>query len=327
MLKVGLIGCGFMGSMHAACYKVLSDKVEITAIADVREEKALAQGTNAKIYRDADELIENADVDFIDICLPTYLHTEYAVKAMKKGRDVFVEKPLCRTEEEAEQLLAVQKETGRTVQVGQVVRFNKPYNWLKDAVESKKYGKLLSASFHRLSPYPTWAWDGWLHDFKRSGSMVLDLHIHDLDFVRYMLGEPDTVSAVGSKRPDGQTDYVFTTMNYGDAAVKCEASWSFPESYAFSAGFTALFEKAAATCEGADLTLFPEDGAAQKIVLAEEFAGKLEGQGNISSLGDYFTEIKYFVERMENRAMPEIAPMSEGAASVKLALKAYKCIE
>ena len=111
MFKVGLIGCGFMGTMHINCYKAMSDRVEIVAVADLRADKAkeLAEGTSAVIYNSAEELINNADVDFVDICLPTYLHTKYAVMAMEKGFNVFVEKPLCMNEEEAALLLETQK--------------------------------------------------------------------------------------------------------------------------------------------------------------------------------------------------------------------------
>jgi len=77
MLKVGLIGCGFMGAMHANCYKNIAG-VELVAFADLRKEKAeeLAKGTNAVIYSDGKELIEKANVDIVDICLPTFLHAE-----------------------------------------------------------------------------------------------------------------------------------------------------------------------------------------------------------------------------------------------------------
>lgn len=80
MLKVGLIGCGFMGTMHVNCYKNIAG-VELVAFADIRREKAevLAQDTSAVIYGDGKDLIENANVDIIDICLPTFLHAEYAM--------------------------------------------------------------------------------------------------------------------------------------------------------------------------------------------------------------------------------------------------------
>ena len=124
MLKVGLIGCGFMGTMHANCYKNIKD-VEIVALADLRKEKAeeLAAGTNAVIYGDGKDLIENAELDIIDICLPTYLHCEYALLAMEKCKYVFVEKPVALKKDEGKKLLKKQAQTGCNVQIGQVIRF------------------------------------------------------------------------------------------------------------------------------------------------------------------------------------------------------------
>ena len=81
MLKVGLIGCGFMGAMHANCYRNI-DGVQVVAVADIRREKAEALAEGAAIYGDGLELIEQADVDIIDICLPTFLHAKYALAAM-----------------------------------------------------------------------------------------------------------------------------------------------------------------------------------------------------------------------------------------------------
>ena len=149
MIKVGLIGCGYMGTMHKNCYAALSNQVEVAAVADVRPEKAkaLAEGTNAVIYDSAEALINNADVDYVDICLPTYLHAQYTIAAMKKGFHVFVEKPLCMSKEECAEILKTQEETGKMAQVGQVIRFWDEYVWLKEVKESGKYGKVISASF------------------------------------------------------------------------------------------------------------------------------------------------------------------------------------
>ena len=98
MIKIGLIGCGFMGGMHAACYKALEELgVQVVATADIRADRAenLAKLSGAKTYASGMELIEQADVDAVDICLPTDMHVAHAVAAMRKGRNVFVEKPIC----------------------------------------------------------------------------------------------------------------------------------------------------------------------------------------------------------------------------------------
>ena len=195
MSKVGIIGCGFMGSMHAACYQALG--VQIAAVADPRREYAekIAEKCGCEIYETGMELIDGADVDAVDICLPTDLHVRHAVAAMRKGLNVFVEKPVCMREEEMEEILRVKQETGRLVQVGQVIRFWSEYVWLKEAADSGCFGRVLCGEFRRLSPYPTWASEGWLHKPERSGGVAIDMHVHDVDYVRYLMGEPDTVRA------------------------------------------------------------------------------------------------------------------------------------
>jgi len=329
MLKVGLIGCGYMGMMHLNCYKALADKVEIAAIADIREEKTkeFSEGISPAIYNSAEELINNADVDFVDICLPTYLHTKYAVMAMEKGFDVFVEKPLCMTEEEAELLKETQKKTGKLAQVGQVIRFWDEYVWLKEAKESGRYGKVISASFKRLSPYPGWAWDNWLHQKDKSGGMALDLHIHDIDFARYLMGDPKEVCVNGINNKDGLTDYILTSYHYDDAVVTCEGCWSYPADFRFTMAYCVMFEKATVYFDSAsgDFILYPAEGGSEKIEIKKDFDGNVEG-GNVGSLAGYYNELKYFVDRLENPALTDIASIEEGAKSVKYALMGYNQI-
>ena len=165
MLKIGLIGCGFMGAMHANCYKNI-EGVELVALADIRIEKAkeLANGTQAKLYGDGMELIELADVDVIDICLPTFLHAKYALAAMDKVKYLFVEKPVTLTIEESEALMEKSRETGCNVQIGQVIRFWDEYVALKEMVDAHTYGRVVNANFRRLSPRPDWGWNDWLLD-------------------------------------------------------------------------------------------------------------------------------------------------------------------
>ena len=92
MIKVGLIGCGFMGGMHAACYEALAPLgVKVTAVADVRPEFAQKLAGDAAVFATGMELIANADVDVVDICLPTHLHTAHAVAAMKAGKHTFID--------------------------------------------------------------------------------------------------------------------------------------------------------------------------------------------------------------------------------------------
>ncbi len=323
MLKVGIIGCGFMGGMHAACYKELNG-VELFAIADVRAEKAneMAEKYGVKnIYASGKELIENAEVDIIDICLPTFLHTEHAELAMKKVKNVFIEKPVCFSKEEGERLLKLEKETGAKVQVGQSLRFADEWKWLKETVDKKTYGEMKTAVFRRLSPLPTWGWENWLHNAEMSGSVALDLHIHDVDFMRYAFGEPDSFTSTVQRNEKGVIDQIFTTYKYGKSVVTIEGAWDYPEDFPFEEGFRIKFEKATVVYAlGEGITVYKEGGGTEKVEITPSFEGVNDIGGNISSLGEYYNEFKYCTERIISGEPLEVATLSEAVKSMELAL-------
>lgn len=241
-MKVGVIGCGGMGTTHYLSLKALSSQmdVEVVALADCREEflqKAAAEFPEARTYTYGMELIERENLDAVHICLPSYLHTEHAVAAMKKGMNVLVEKPVCLTREEGELLLETQKETGVKVMVGQVVRAFDEYRYLKEVYANKTLGKLKSIVMQRVSGNVRWGFEGWFHDEKKSGSVVLDLHIHDLDFLRYMLGEPDDFEVRATTFDSGMINQVITTYEFGDVFATAEGVWDVSPTPKFQADF------------------------------------------------------------------------------------------
>ena len=320
MLKVGLIGCGFMGTMHANCYKNL-EGVTLAAVADLRREKAEGLAcADTVIYGDGKELIEKADVDVIDICLPTYLHTEYALVAMDKVKYLFIEKPVALTVAESEQLLKKQQETGCRVQIGQVIRFWDEYVALRDIVRSGKYGKVVNANFRRISPSPDWGWNNWLHNTELSGGAGQDLHIHDVDFVLSLFGEPKTLYSVKNSLGE-KNGYVNTLMQYDERVVTVEGTWTLPASHPFQASFRVVFEKAVVENDGGKFMLYTDSGAEEIVIEKKDIALSGGTQGNISDLGGYFNELYYFTQRAIAGAEIEEATLANGAASLKFLLE------
>ncbi len=321
MLKVGLIGCGFMGQMHANCYKNI-EGVTLAAVADIRKEKAeaIAEGTDAKIYGDGMELIENADVDVIDVCLPTYLHAKYALAAMDKVKHLFVEKPVTLTTEEGEALIEKSKATGCSVQIGQVIRFWDEYVALKEIVDENKYGKIVNAFFKRLSPRPDWGWNNWLLDFTLSGGAGQDLHIHDVDYVLSLLGEPKALYSVKNSLGE-KYSYVSTLMQYDDCCVTVEGTWDLPATHAFDAGFRVVFENAVVENAGGKFMVYTKDEAKEIVIEKKQLAGGEKAGGNISDLGGYYNELVYFTERAKNGEKIERAELSSAVASLKFLMK------
>lgn len=322
MIRIGLLGCGFMGGMHAACYEALSpERVQVTALSDMRASFAedLSKRTGATVFPDPASLIASADVDAIDICLPTFLHTRYALAAMKAGKDVFIEKPVCLHPEEMQQLLDAERESGRQVQIGQVLRFWNEYVWLKNAVQQETYGAFRSGSFYRLSAAPTWSQGDWYHDPELSGGLVVDMHVHDVDFVRHLLGDPDQVRAQAHRDSHGLISQIFSSYSYGtNAAVSIEASWDHPQSFPFTAGYCVRLEKAAAVYKSGRLMVYPDHGDPFVPRFAEIAEGSADAGGNISSLAGYYDELKYFVEGLEGMHPLQRATLADSIASVRL---------
>lgn len=321
MLNVGIIGCGFMGTMHANCYKNL-EGVRLAAVADLCAEKAqaLAEGTDAVIFTEGKDLIAQADLDIIDICLPTYLHAEFALLAMDKVKYLFIEKPVTLTVAESEALLAKQAETGCQVQVGQVIRFWDEYVALREIVTSGKYGKVVNANFRRISPTPTWGWNDWLRNPTLSGGAAQDLHIHDIDYVLSLFGEPNQVFSVKNCRSE-KNSYVNTLMVYEDHPVTVEGTWDLPESYPFQATFRVVFEDAVVENSGGKFMLYTANGAEELRIPKKEILSSGGTQGNISDLGGYINELVYFTQQAAQGAPIEEASLATATASLKFLLE------
>ena len=321
MLKIGLIGCGFMGSMHANCYNNIKD-ARVVAVADLRRERAeaLAKLSDAEIYGTGRDLIEHADVDAIDICLPTYLHAEHALLAMKKVRYVFVEKPVSLTLEEGETLIRAAKESDAEVQVGQVIRFWDEYVALADMIKRETYGRVVNASFRRLSPVPTWGWDNWLTDPVRSGGAGQDLHIHDVDYALSVFGRPERFYSVKNSLGT-ENDYVNTLMQYKDFCVSVEGTWGLPENYPFTATFRVVFENAVVENAGGKFLRYTADGVEEIAIEKAQIESAGESGGNISDLGGYYNELVYFCKQANSNSHIEKATLSDAVASLAFLLE------
>lgn len=330
MIKVGLIGAGFMGRTHAQCYAALPN-AELVAVADVRKENAkeVAKETGAKAFPNADALIANADVDMVDICLPTFLHAEYTIKAAQKGLHILCEKPIALNVKEAEAMLRAADKAKVKFMVAQVIRFWPEYMVLRDWIKTKKLGKLISLNCTRVSPRPTWGWQNWLNKAAKSGSALVDLHIHDVDFIRYILGDPIEVDAYGTQSKGGW-EHIFAVYTYPKkVSASAEGGWNFPASYPFKMAFSAVFAKGAIEFDSrcAQLAVYPEDGEPLYPEIPTIDLDTGDRGGNLSDIAGYFNEIQYFVNCLEKNEHPKIVTAVDARDSLALAMKELKIAE
>ena len=279
-VKIGLIGFGFMGTTHWGVYKGVKG-AKVVALADLDPAKRrgdiskvvgnIGGGDNSKpidlagvtVYDDALKLIREADVDMIDICVPTADHAKLAIAALKAGRHVFCEKPLCRTAAEAKAIVAAAKRAKGFFNVGLCVRAWPEYRAAYEYFKSGKAGKMLTATFKRVSPGVDGnSWKNWYMDGKVSGGALLDLHVHDTDEVNYFFGKPRSVTSVGANVVSrGAIDHVFTSYDFGGGRlVVAEGAWEQAKGATFEMSFTIVCEKATLKLDATGFNVFLKNG-------------------------------------------------------------------
>lgn len=327
MLKVGLIGCGGIGAVHAECWLILKDQVTLVAVADTCTEKAqkYADISGATVYADGMELLDREELDIVDICVPTFLHAEYVIRAAKSVKNIMVEKPVCIYEEEAVQLLETQLRTGARIQVGHVVRFTDAYKYLKEMVSSEKYGTVVAGEFVRISPRPFWMKGH--DDVNRTGSMGLDMHIHDADYIRYLMGgDPDSLDSWASRDENGSVQHIWSSYRYGKALLIAEASWDYPANFPFAGTFRVKLEQAAVVLDNQGIvTVYPVEGEAFRPKLAPPMT--MDMGINVSDMGPYCNEIKYFLDTILEDRPEGIASLSEAVASFRMVRKELSLVK
>jgi len=326
-VKGVLVGCGFMGGMHAQVYKVLPD-VELVAAVDPMKEAATEKlerlGYRIPVYATLAEAIQNESVDFVDICLPTDLHHRYAMEVLEAGKALFCEKPLALNLEDADAIVAAAKEKGISAQVGHCIRFWPEYQALTAYHQSGKGGQLLGLNLARRSGRPGYGVGDWLNDPKRSGGAALDLHIHDTDFVLALLGEPETIESRVTEDHSGPV-HIFSLMDYRGTTVSLEGGWGYPKHWGFQMTFQAIYEGAVLdfdSSNGKGLMICENDASPVEMRVEKPDTGaSRSGEGNISELGGYYNQLEYFTGCLRDGKAPTIATLQDARNSLALALK------
>ena len=342
-VRIGLIGLGFMGTTHFRIHRA-NPKCVIAAISDVDAKKLkgdisavvgnIGNDDNTKpldlkgvkVYADAMDLIADPEIDMVDICVPTAYHTKYVVAALKAGKHVFCEKPLCRKPEELKAIAAAAKGAKGFLNFGLCVRAWPEYRNAWEYYKSGKAGKMLSATFKRISPGVKGnSWKDWYMDGAISGGAMLDLHVHDADEVNYFFGKPKKVTSFGANIVSkGAIDHVVTVYDYGDGTlVTSEGGWEQSKAATFEMSFNIVCEKATIKLDQTGYGIYLNSGKVVK--------PKLDVKAGPTG---WHQELKYFVDSILKGKKPEKYQTVESVIdSMKIvfaemkSIKEKKCIK
>lgn len=315
MFKVGLIGAGTMGRTHFSAFRQLSN-AKVVAVCDSNYEKAKKlAGSEVKIFTDYNELLQDPKIDVVDICLPTHLHKDVVLASAKAGKHVFCEKPLALSLEEGHEMIEACKDANVQLGVGHVVRFFPDYYHLKDVLESGQIGEPKVVRTSRGGSFPFRKDDNWYGDYSRSGGPILDLVIHDFDFLLWLFGP---ISRVFAKTVKGQEnfDHALVTLRFENGVIAhVEGSWAQPKGTIFATSYEVAGTKG----------LYTYSSEESKSVVVRTSDGQ-QGARSVPksplSISPYAAQLDaYFNALATNQALPVSGEDAMDALKVALAAK------
>jgi predicted dehydrogenase len=236
LIRVGIVGIGFMGWIHWLAYQKMRG-VQVAAIS-TRDKRRLdgdwrgIQGnfgppgeqvdlTKVAAYAELDELLEDKRIDLVDITLPTYLHADVAIRALRAGKHVLCEKPMALRLSDCRRMVAAANKTKRLLFIAHVLPFFSEYEWALKVINSGKFGRVIGGAFRRVIVDPPWAKNFWSPE--HIGGPMLDLHIHDAHFIRLLFGMPEAVATQGRVR-NGLPAFWHTQFRFAERNLTVEAT-------------------------------------------------------------------------------------------------------
>jgi predicted dehydrogenase len=324
-VNVGVVGLGFMGVMHIKAYQLIRNARLVAVCDPVRQPvngvltdpggnvgDAAPVKLNMKqvqAYRELDQLLSDPGVDLVDVCVPTHLHPAVATAALKSRKHVLCEKPLARTSVQAKEIAAAADQAHGFFMPAMCMRFWPGWAWLKPAIAEKTYGEVLAARFRRVAEPPGWGRENYFKG-TQSGGALLDLHIHDTDFVQFCFGRPRSVFSSGLSKFSGAIDHVVTQYQFDSGVlVSAEGSWLVTPGGGFNMAYTVHFEDATADY---DLSRGPE---ALKVV---ERGKKRPRIIKCKGPDGYVRELQHMVDSIQNGVRPSIVTARDGLSAVQI---------
>ena len=326
-MGVAVVGCGFMGGVHLNAWSMIPE-AKIVAIVDVRKNMArpIARKFKTKAYSNLEQVTDEAEVDIVDICTPTYTHKQHVMTAVKARKQVLVEKPLALSLKDADQMIGAARKAGVKFMVAHCIRFFAEYARIKELVSQGAIGEPIISRGHRAGPLPMWGTRSWFLNSKMSGGVGIDLAIHDIDFTRWCFD--DRVKQVYARvgrlvhKKGVCDDHALIIMRFEhDGIAHIEASWAVPPQYPFTTYFEIAGRKGFISVDNLSVTpvTVMSNGKVEK--LSPETSSPVPGMP--FPIDPYYREIRHFADCVLNGTEP-MTNGEEAKKSLEVALAAIR---
>jgi predicted dehydrogenase len=311
-----------MAKVHGAAYAKMTNAQPV-AVVDIRKEAAdeLAASLGCQGFTDFETMMQAVHPDVIDVCTPTPYHKQYVIKAAEAGKHVVTEKPMGRSIEECEEMIAATERAGVKFMVAHVLRFFPEFATAKAQIDAGAVGKPAIVRTTRGGGFPMGTND-WYANVEMSGGLVLDLIIHDFDWLRWCFGDAERVFAKGlADRGLDHLDYALVTIRFKSGVIAhVEGTWANPS------GFTVKFEIAG---DKGLIDFYNKETA--PINVAQKDAGDAKKAGvaipeSPTAQNPYFLELQHFIDCIEKGCAPSITA-DDGMRAVEISLAALESIK
>lgn len=306
MIKIGILGTGF-GQVHAQIFKKIPN-IEIIGIFGRNKQKLqkIQEELQISTFTNAEELIHNPDIDLIDVVLPTNVHKEFVIKALKAGKHVFCETPLAYSLEDAQKMLKTAEETGKELFVGMFMLFSPEFRYPLEKITNSTFGEIRRVFMSRRTP----------RIWKNMDPIELNLMIHDFDYIFALLGNPTTISSQKVISPLSKGEVVSTYLEYKNTLAHIEGSSMHPESYRFS--LTMRVDGDHETIE----VLYPMNNNFDNCQVIHYPKEGKKYEPKIDYKDEYICELQYVIDYLEGKVKNRINQIEIAINSFKLALLA-----
>lgn len=295
-LRVGVIGVGVMGAIHAQAY-ARHAQADLVAVCDLDATRAqeVARQCNCDAHDDVETLLARDDIDAASICTPDPFHVEPTLAALEAGKHVLLEKPIATTLADADTIISAVEQAGLTFMVGHIVRFDPKYAKVKEMVERGELGDLVSIFARRHNSLAA-------QDVLKGRVSVLSfLGVHDFDVMCWIAGSRParvfTESRFGVLKEQGFNveDGTYTALRFESGAIGCaDIGWALPATHPRKADFK--------------LQVIGSKGVADLDMMEQGFRTFLAGQGaRFPSFGHSIdAEVGHFIDCVMRGADPLI---------------------
>ncbi len=316
MIGVGIVGCGGMGSSLVSRLVDVDGAQLVRAYdADPQAAGKLTAKYGGEVSATYAELLDDPRVDAVIVATPGFLHREYVVEAAEASKHVFCEKPMALTVEDCDEMIDACQSAGVNLMVGQVLRLL-PVFVESGHIVRERLGRPMAMGIMRIGG---WGYDtGWRTRRDTCGGILLEVNVHELDYMRHILGEPEEAFAYGGR-------YVLDHVDFPDTIFA---------SFRFENGAMGTLKAAVSSrmgrytgeiiCESG--TLF-YDNSSKTIAYREEGGEQVTlGGDEIPSVDGVATEITEFVESISENRTPNITG-EDGRMAVEMALAVERSVQ